>query len=267
MKETTSNPSTRLERLTSRWWFFLVIILISFMPLYSQQPYDPRNTSLVINAVLSQPQIYTLPAVFPIFKIIPLGLTIWLLVQPQKAQRWFALYAGLNLLGIALFQNSAITTTYGLVIITGNVILFGVIGILWLVEAFKPCSDFSARPLPRRAWIILPLMLVAFWMPIQANSMLLNPDPKLFFINEAGLTGCMMLPVYTGLLVIFYPNVNRLLLRLSGFIGLLIALFNLLTHFIMIPANFWMGVLHLPLFFISLVAFVLSLRKTTAQTT
>ncbi|MCX7976675.1 MAG: hypothetical protein N2646_06345 [Bellilinea sp.] len=267
MKETKSNPLRRLESLTSRWWFFLIIILLSFMPLYSQRPYDPRNTSLVINAVLSQPLIYSLPAVFPLFKLLALGLTIWLLVQPQKAQRWFSLYAGLNLLGIAVFQNSAVTGSYGLVIITGNVILFGVIGIVWLVETIKPRSNFSARPLPLRAWFILPLMLFAFWMPIQVDSMLLNPDPRLFFLNEAGLTGCMMLPVYTGLLVIFYPNVNRVLLRLSGFIGLLIALFNLLTHFIMIPANFWMGVLHLPLFFISLIAFVLSLRKPTAQTT
>lgn len=267
MKQAQSKRFTRFESLTNRWWFFLIIVLISFLPLYSERPYDPRNTSLVINETLSQPLIYTLPTINPLLKIIPLGLIVWLFVQPQRAQRWFALYAGLNLLGIALFQNSAITSEYGLVVITGNVILFGVIGILWLAEAFRPQSDFSARPLPRRAWLILALMLIAFWMPIQTNSMMLNPDPKLFFTNEAGLTGCMMLPVYTGLLVIFYPTVNRLLLRLSGLIGLLIALFNLLTHFVMIPANFWMGVLHLPLFFISLVAFVLSLRKTTPRTT
>ncbi|WP_448334479.1 hypothetical protein [Bellilinea sp.] len=261
MKPMILNPESRLEKLSRRWWFLLIIILISFLPLYSQTSYDPRQTSQVINSVLAQPLIYSLPSLFPLFKLVPIALTAWLLVRPHSAYRWFALYAGLNLLGIAIFQNSAITSQYGLVIITGNIILFGIIAAAWLAEAIKPRSDFSLRPLPRRALILFPMMLLAFWMPIQTDPMRLLLDPALFFTNEAGLTGCMMLPVYTGFLVLFYPQVNRVLLRLSGFIGLLIALFNLLTHFVLIPANFWMGVLHLPLFFISLAAFSLSVRQ------
>lgn len=261
MNQNEFNSSNRMEILTRRWWFLLIIVLIGFFPLYSQKPYDPRQTSAVISSVLIQPLIYSLPGLFPLFKLIPLVLTVWVFLQPFKAQRWFALYAAVNLLGIALFQNSALTDQYGLVIITGNVILFGAIGLAWLAEAFRPLSDFSARPLPRRALIVLPLMLLAFWMPVQAATMQLNLNPILILTNEAGLTGCMMLPVFTGLLVIFYPRVNRVLLRLSGFIGLLIALFNLLTHFVLVPANFWMGILHLPLFFISLIAFMLSLQR------
>ncbi len=265
MNETTLSNSGRLEKLTGRWWFLLIILLISFLPLYTQKPYDPRQTSEVISTALANPLIYSLPALFPLFKLIPIALTVWLFFQPAKAQRWFALYAALNLFGVAFFQNSAITSQYGLVIISGNVILFGAIGAAWLAEAIKPRSDFSARPLPTRFFILLPLMLLAFWMPIQTETMSLNPDPFLFFTNGAGLTGCMMLPVYTGLLVVFYPGVNRVLLRLSGFIGALIAFFNLMTHFVLVPANFWMGVLHLPLFFVSLTAFVLSLQKPPHQ--
>jgi len=265
MKTAKLRPTNRMEAVTSRWWFLLIVILISFFPLYSQQPYDPRQTSEVISAVLASPLIYSLPALFPLFKIIPLALTVWLLFEPIKARRWFALYAALNLFGIAFFQNSALTSQYGLVIITGNVILFGAIGAAWLAEAMNPRLIFSTRPLTTRALILVPLMLLAFWMPIQTETMRLNLNPALLFTNEAGLTGCMMLPLYTGMLVIAYPQVNRVLLRLSGFIGLLIAFFNLLTHFVFVPANFWMGVLHLPLFFISLTAFVLSLRKPTSQ--
>lgn len=261
MKPMMLNPKSRLEKLSRRWWFLLIIIFTSFLPLYSQTSYDPRQTSQVINSALAQPLIYSIPSLFPLFKLIPIALTAWLFVSPQRAYRWFALYAGLNLLGIAFFQNSALTSEYGLVIITGNIILFGAIAAAWLVEAIKPRSDFSRRPLPGRAFILFPIMAFAFWMPIQGDSMRLVLDPVLFFTNEAGLTGCMMLPVYTGFLVLFYPQVNRVLLRLSGFIGMLIALFNLLTHFVLIPANFWMGVMHLPLFFISLAAFSLSMRQ------
>lgn len=261
MKPITLNAESRLEKISRRWWFLLIIVFISFLPLYAQTSYDPRQTSQVINSALAQPLIYSIPALFPLFKLAPIALTAWLFVSPKRAYRWFALYAGLNLLGIAFFQNSALTSEYGLVIITGNIILFGAIAAAWFAEAIKPRSDFSLRPLPRRALILTPMMLLAFWMPIQTENMRLILDPGLFFTNEAGLTGCMMLPIYTGFLVLFYPQVNRVLLRLSGFIGLLIAFFNLLTHFVLIPANFWMGVLHLPLFFISLTAFSLSMRQ------
>ncbi len=98
-------------------------------------------------------------------------------------------------------------------------------------------------------------------MPVQSDGMRLDFNPWLFFTTEAGLTGCMMLTVYTGFQAIFYPDVNLGLMRLSGFIGLLIAILNLLTHFILIPTNFWIGVLHLPLFLVSLSAFLLSLRR------
>ncbi len=189
MKTNELSPNNRIETITSRWWFLPILVLISFLPLFSQQPYDPRQTSEVISTVLATPLIYSLPALFPLFKIIPFGLTLWVLFQPIQAQRWFALYAGLNLLGIALFQNSAITRQYGLVIITGNVLLFGILGAVWLAEAIKPHSDFSTRPLSRRLYFLLPLMLLAFWMPIQTETMRLDPNPMLFFTNEAGLTG------------------------------------------------------------------------------
>lgn len=261
MKQTMLSSENRLEKLSRRWWFLLAIVFISFLPLYSQTSYDPRQTSQVINSVLAQPLIYSVPLLFPIFKLVPIVLILWLLLQPRRAYRWFTLYAGLNLLSIAIFQNSAITSQYGVVIIIGNVILFGTIAAAWHAEAIKPHSGFSLRPLPRRAFLLFPVMLLAFWMSIQTEKMWLALDPGLFFTNEAGLTGCMMLPVYTGFLVLFFPQVNRVLLRLSGFIGLLIAFFNQLTHFVLIPANFWMGVLHLPLFFISLAAFSLSMRQ------
>ncbi len=265
MKQTALEQTERLERITRKWWFFLIIVLISFLSPYAQKPYDPRQISLVINTVLSQPLIYSLPALFPLFKIIPLALIVWVFVQPVKAQRWFSLYAALILFTTAFFQNAAITDQYGFAVITGNVILFCVLGVAWLAEALRPRSDFSARPLPRRAFILFPLMFIAFWMPIQPDTLRLSFDPLLLFTNEAGLAFCMMLPVFTGVLVIFYPQVNLVLLRLSGFIGLLIALFNLLTHFVIIPANFWIGVLHLPLLLISLIAFILSLKRTDQQ--
>lgn len=213
MNPSRSGPESRLDRLTRRWWFYLIIVFITFLPLYSQKPYDPRQTSQVINEVLMRPLIYSIPRIFPLFKVIPIILIVWLFVQPRKAYRWFALYAGINLIGIALLQNTAFTPQYGLVIIIGNVVLFGAIGSGWFLEAWHPTADFSARPLPACAFLLFPLMLVAFWMPVQSDGMRLDFNPWLFFTNEAGLTGCMMLTVYTGIQAIFYPDVNLGLMR------------------------------------------------------
>ncbi len=88
MNPSRSRPESRLDRLTRRWWFYLIIVFITFLPLYSQKPYDPRQTSQVINEVLMRPLIYSAPGIFPLFKIIPIILIAWLFVQPRKAYRY-----------------------------------------------------------------------------------------------------------------------------------------------------------------------------------
>ena len=65
-----------------------------------------------------------------------------------------------------------------------------------------------------------------------------------------------MTPVFLFLLVLAYPTVDSFAFRVTAFNGLLYGLFNL-THWFN-PDLIWMGVMHLPLLTISLVALVIS---------
>ena len=70
-----------------------------------------------------------------------------------------------------------------------------------------------------------------------------------------------MTPVYLGILTLYYPKVNVVTLRLTGLLGIIIGFWNMIVNFLIMPDLWWNGVLHLPLLFISIYAFVLSLRN------
>jgi hypothetical protein len=70
-----------------------------------------------------------------------------------------------------------------------------------------------------------------------------------------------MTPVYLGILTLYYPKVNVVTLRLTGLLGIIIGFWNMMVNFLIMPDLWWNGVLHLPLLFISIYAFVLSLRN------
>ncbi|MCX8026115.1 MAG: hypothetical protein N3A60_13020 [Thermanaerothrix sp.] len=257
--KTSSRYLVRLDGLTRRLWLLVAVGLLgSCVPIYAQHPFDPRQTSEVVFEVLSHPLTASLAPLFPLFKLIPLALGIWLWFKPASARRWFSLYAGLNLLLISVLQNSANTPSYGWVILSGNILLFGSVAALWLWESGRAGSDFSIRPPWRWTWALVPLVLLAFWFPVAPGSLRPAFTPSTLMANEAGLTGCMMLPFYTWFLLAVYPAVNPVLLRMSGLVGLVIAGFNLVTFFILKPQFAWLGILHLPLTVIALLALVLS---------
>jgi len=92
----------------------------------------------------------------------------------------------------------------------------------------------------------------------------MKPDfnPLGLFTNVAGVTLCMMTPVYVGLLSLYWPKVNISTLRVTSLVGLIIALYNVLLNFCVDASLLWWnGVLHIPLLSISLYGLVLSFKK------
>ena len=248
------------ERLSGKWWFYVVIFLLFFAPSYSAIPIEPTEIPQLIVATLSNPLIYSIPAVFPIFKIIPILLIVAIAAFGDRATRAFAIYAAALLMALAIFQTTAITDRYGFAVMTGNLIVYLIVALFWLWEAIVKKSDFSPRPSPIWRWWVAPVAFLAFWFPINEA---LRPDfsPLLILTSEAGLTYCMMTPVFLAVLTFFYPAVNLAVLRVTGFVGLTTAAFNIIQEFFVFPEAWWMGVLHLPLLAISLYACILSFRK------
>jgi len=110
-------------------------------------------------------------------------------------------------------------------------------------------------------------MFVAFWYPVDLDTMKPDFNPLGLFVNVAGVTFCMMTPVYVGLLSLYWPKVNISTLRVTSLVGLIIALYNVVLNFCIEPSLLWWnGVLHIPLLSISLYGLILSLKKQSRKT-
>jgi len=70
------NIQTKLELITRKWWFFLIFILIQFIPPYASKGFEVAETGKFIGEVLSHSLVYNLSSLYLIFKILPLALVI-----------------------------------------------------------------------------------------------------------------------------------------------------------------------------------------------
>lgn len=68
-----------------------------------------------------------------------------------------------------------------------------------------------------------------------------------------------MTPVFLAVLIVHYPMVNRVTLRITALVGLIIGFYNMLVNFVFEPALWWKGMLHLPLVLLSVYGLLLSL--------
>jgi hypothetical protein len=259
-----------LERITRKWWFFLLFILLQFaVPPYASKGYKfPDEWGLIISRALSRAVIYSYPGLFPVFKIIPIILLIGIIIFYNKLRRMFSIYVGFSYLLFAFGQSIAITEKYGVAVCTVNVIMFSIVAAFWIWEAGVVRNDFRRRNLPVwRYWVVAPALL-AFWFPLNWQTFQPDFNPLYLFTNVAGVTFCMMTPVYVGLLTLYWPKVNVPALRVTSLVGVIIGFYNMLSNFVMRPGRLWWnGVLHLPLLVISLYGLILSLKRIPSDMT
>ena len=250
----------RLDILTKKWWFYLIILIIFFLPSYSSLAYDPRHTSDLITAVLSQPLIYSFPLIMPIFKLVPILLVLALIIWGDKITRLFDIYAAITITLFALFQNMAVTKVFGFAALVGNVVVYLLVAFFWFWESIIKNNVLILRGHSLWRYWVVPVAFLGFWFPV--NPANLGPEFSIsqLFANSAGLTTCMMLPVYMAILTLCYPSINRSVLRVTCFAGFITACLNLMQWFLF-STQTWMGIMHFPLLTISLYGLILSFKK------
>lgn len=253
------------KNLTSRRWFYPAVygllIILSMLPPITQIPYDPRNTQDVIMSIL-------MASILPyrswgwVFHVATLGVIALAVTRPKVAGRVMAAYFGVNYLLIASLQTHAATERYGLAVQTGALVATALLGVLWLWVAWRDKLRASFQGISPWRWILLPLALLVFWSPIalEGNRVAPNFGPVLLLTSpDYGLTYCFMTPLFLFLLILFYPNVDMFAFRVTAFNGLIYGLLNL-THWFN-PDLVWMGVMHIPLLIIPLVALLISIQR------
>lgn len=254
----------RLELVTRKWWFFLLFVVLQFVPPYASKGFEPVETGLLTMEILSHSLAYSYPSFFPVFKIIPVILVVSIIFLKNAVTRLFNVYAGITYILFAFLQNIAVTERYGLGIITINVIMFSLVAAFWFWEATALRNDFTPRKQSLVKYWVIPAAFLAFWYPIGISGSSIVPDfnPVLILTNEAGLAFCLMTPVYLAILTLYYPGVNFATLRVTSLVGVFIAIYNVFANFILYAdLLWWNGVLHIPLLTISAYSLAFSFIK------
>lgn len=256
-------------KLSERKWFYPLVyfflLFLSFLPLYTEIAYDPRDTQKVIFEIL---QVSTRSYahwgwVFHLGTLAVIGLALW---QPSRGGRVIAAYFGLNYLIIAAVQTSGVTPSYGFAVHTGALLAVALIGLLWLWVAWKGGLQISWGQIPRWRWLLLPFALLVFWSPIgmEGSRFVFNFNPLLLLTSpDYGLAYCFVTPVFLFLLILAWPQVDGFAFRVTAFNGLIYGLFNLTTWFD--PNTAVMGVMHLPLLIMPFTALWLARFRSQAQ--
>jgi len=255
------NIQTKLKLITRKWWFFLIFILLQFIPPYTSKGYEWAKMGIVTGQILKHAIIFDCSILYPIFKIIPVILVILIIFLKNRATRLFSVYVGITYILFAFLQSIAVTEKYGLGIITINIIMFPLVAIFWLWEAVAQKNDFTLQKQPLWKYWVVPLAFLAFWYPANPNTLMPDFSAIYLITNIAGLTFCMMTPVYLAILTLYHPRINIATLRVNSLVGIIIGLYNINTNFFMLPGELWWnGILHIPLLSISIYAFILSFR-------
>jgi hypothetical protein len=253
----------KLERITRKWWFFLLFVLLQFVPPYASKGYKfPEEWSDVIKQALSHMLVSSYSGLYPIFKIIPVVLVGSLIIFRNKVTRLFNIYVAISYVVFAIGQSIGVTEKYGVAICTINLIMFLAVAAFWVWEAVVLQNDFSPVKVAIWKYWVLPLAFLAFWYPLDLKTA--NPDFAAlhFLTNIAGMAFCTMTPIYLGLLTLYWPKVNVATLRVTSLVGLIIGLYNMHLNFLVRPGTLWWnGVLHIPLLTISIYGLIISLKR------
>lgn len=242
-------------------WKYAIIyaslFLVNLLPLVTEKPYQPQDTQdVIVNLLMVAIEPYRVYG--PFFHIATLLILSMILWKPGRMGRFLAGIIGCNYLIIAAAQTSGQTQKYGFVVHIAALVTMIILGVTWLVVAFRnDISPVFRKPVFVEYGLILLAGLV-YWGPYTKIQGMIQPDfdPLLLLTSpDYGLTFCFTTPVFLMGLILIYPHLNQFAYRITAFCGLLYALFNL-THWFN-PDTRWMGFLHLPLLFISLYALIL----------
>ena len=126
---------------------YLILIVSAFLPMFTAIPSLPWERPLVVlEVILSSAALYTIPLriLLHVVTLLLLGLLIY---YGQRVGRIVAAYFGVLMLFFAFTQNIAVTPTYGLAILTGNLVIIAIAGIFWLWEVYHPRNTYTLQKL------------------------------------------------------------------------------------------------------------------------
>jgi len=250
-----------IDYLTGKWWFYVIMYVVSFwvIPPYASRGYSFDEIGKVVGVALSHALTYKLvDMVWPslLLHVALLAIVAALVIWGDRASLFFDFYAFI-VYTILIGQGFAFTEEYGFVVLTGNVLLVSLVAVLWAWECIVRRNRLGGRILDRRRLWVVPLAAFAFWSPVKP---ILDPYLllKWFLAGYYGVAYCLTTPVILSILILYYPRVNKAVMRFTAFPGLVFGIYVILAAFF--GASKWNALLHIPLVVICAYALILSLK-------
>lgn len=248
-----------LDKITRKWWFFALIILIQFIPPYASKGIP--NVPAFLAAHLAHAPMHLIGNWAALFKILPILLILGIIFFGNRMNRLFSIYVGLAYLVFNALQNFSFSEQYGLGILSQNLVTMLLVSLFWFREAYLGQNDFSSAKLTPLKWSWIALAFIAFWDPINAVTRMPDFNPLYLINNPGGVAFCMMTPVFLAVLITFFPKVNLALLRFNSLAAVIIGIFNVMVVFANPAVYWWFGLLHIPLFTLGVYGLIISFKK------
>jgi len=92
----------------------------------------------------------------PIVHIVTVALLVALYLYGSKAGGVADAFFAILFLFIAFSNHIAVTDTYGLAVVTGNLVPILIVGLFWVREVYKPQNNYVFEMLPAWRYWVLP---------------------------------------------------------------------------------------------------------------
>ena len=135
----------------------VVLSICSFLPVFAASPFSQQDSSLVIKEVLMKTSVAYL-WLSPIVHVITAVLLVALYLYGSRMGRIVDVFFAILFLFIAFSNHITVTDTYGLAIVTGNLVSILIVGLFWIWEVYRPQNDYVFERLPAWRYWVLPLL-------------------------------------------------------------------------------------------------------------
>lgn len=254
------------ERLTTYWWFYVILFVGVFIPPYTAKGFSTLSEIIPLVKYASEFIIskkLVLVPYMPAFHLVFFLSFVLLLIFANKFGRIFSIIAGIQLALIVYLQTFAVTEDYGLVFYPNAFVILSLIALGWFWEAWIRKTDFNFYRLPLKYYWVIPLAIFAFWNPDEIG----NYSPSLLLTSTSPIAFCMTITIYLAALSLLYPKVNLPLFRISSYFTIIVGITTVLIGVFMedrIEGMYW-SFLHTPMLITAVYCFILGFKTTETR--
>lgn len=232
----------------------IVCVLPIVVPPYCTQNFSFSSWGDIIIYTLLNAITFDLKEITLYTQITMSIVFILLITLRNKFGKLFTFIVALSFLFYAVTQNIAVSQEYGLSIVISNFITMLLVSIGWFYELFTSKTKYTFRNINRKNFYLIIVAIFCFWWPLNLDTAQPNFALSGFFYSMSSISFCPMTPIFLIILILCKPSINLVTYKITAIGGIVIGFFNMVTIFH--PSSFYSGLYHIPLFAISIYAFL-----------